>query len=250
INAIHLGVAGTGDDFTASTLLRYFWHPEQSLAIARAFGVACAVATVGVTGLLARRLGAHGLLAAGLMAVCVIHVRQSPVAGADVPMTLMFVLALWAAVRLESAERARDYLLAGILVGLAAALKYQGALVAIAVPVVHLASRRAVVDWRSVVAAAGAMGGFLLTTPGALLDAGTFGNGFTELWAHVAPGTVAETPGWWRRTCRCRCGRRTARSAWPCAWRVSVLCCNGGARTNWVWQPPSCCTLPSLARRN
>ena len=108
------------------------------------------------------------------------------------------MLALWAAVRLESAETACDYLLAGILVGLAAALKYQGALVAVAVPVVHLTSRRRIVDARIAVAAAGAIGGFLLTTPGVLLDAGTFGSGFTELWAHVSPGTVAETPGWWR----------------------------------------------------
>ena len=121
-NAVHLALAGAGDDLAASTLLRYFWHPELSLALARAFGVACAVATVGATGLLARRLGAGGLLAGGLMAVCVIHVRQSPVAGADVPMTLLFVLALWAAVRLESAHSTRDYVLAGVLVGLAAAL--------------------------------------------------------------------------------------------------------------------------------
>lgn len=113
-------------------------------------------------------------------------------------MTLLFVLALWAAVRLESSETTRDYLLTGLLIGLAAALKYQGALVAVAVPVVHLAGGRRLVDGRIVVAAAGAIGGFLLTTPGVLLDAGTFDSGFTELWAHVAPGTVAETPGWWR----------------------------------------------------
>jgi len=113
-------------------------------------------------------------------------------------MTLLFVLALWAAARLESAETTRDYLLVGFLVGLAAALKYQGALVAVAVPVVHLASRRPLVDARIVVAAAGAIIGFLLTTPGVLMDAGAFGSGFTELWDHVSPGEVAETPGWWR----------------------------------------------------
>lgn len=198
VNAVHVAITGTGDDFTASTLLRYFWYPEQSLTLARAVGVAGAVATVGATGLLARRLGAGGLLAGGLMAVCVIHVRQSPVAGADVPMTLFFVLALWAAVRLESADRIGDYVLAGLLVGLAAALKYQGAMVAVALPVVHLACRRPPVDARLALAAGAAGGAFLLTTPGILLEAGAFGSGFTELWRHVAPGTVAATPGWWR----------------------------------------------------
>jgi hypothetical protein len=198
VNAVPLAFGATGNDFTASTLLRYFWYPEQSLALARAFGVFCAVATVGVTGLITRRLGESGLLAAGLMAVCVIHVRQSPVAGADVPMTLLFVLALWAIVRLESAETTRDYLLAGLLVGLSAALKYQGVLVAIALPVVHLRSGRVLLDVRIAAAAAGALGLFLLTTPAVLLETRAFASGFTELWVHVAPGAAADASGWWR----------------------------------------------------
>jgi 4-amino-4-deoxy-L-arabinose transferase-like glycosyltransferase len=69
-------------------------------------------------------------------------VRQSPVAGADVPMTLFFVLAVGAALRLQQRDTWRDYALAGALVGVAAALKYQGALAGIALLVVHLASRR------------------------------------------------------------------------------------------------------------
>ncbi len=198
VNAVHLAVAGEGDGFAASALLRYFWFPEQALAVARVVGVGCGVATVAATGLLARRLGAGALTAAGLMAVCVIHVRQSPVAGADVPMALLFVLALWAAARLESTDDVRHYLLAGVLIGLAAALKYQGALVAVAVPVVHLTCRRSLVDVRLATAAAGATAVFLLTTPGVLLDSATFTSGFAELWQHVSPGTVAATPGWWR----------------------------------------------------
>jgi len=197
-NAVHLAFAGTADSFSTSALMRYFWYPEQSLAIARAAGAACAVATVSATARLGRRLGADPRLVAGLLAVCVIHVRQSPVAGADVPMTLFFVLALWAAVRVESAQTIRDYLLVGALVGLAAGCKYQGALVAVALPAVHLASGRPLIDKRLLYAAGGAIGLFLLSTPGALLDVDTFRSGFGELWAHVAPGAIVSTPGWWR----------------------------------------------------
>lgn len=199
LNAVQLAVTQTdgGADFDTSTLLRYFWHPEQALALARGVGVAAAVATVAVAGLLARRLGANALLASALMAVCVIHVRQSPIAGADVLMALVFVLALWAALRLETHHQYESYLLAGICAGLAASLKYNGVLVSIAVPVMHLAHRRPAMDMRIAVAAAGAIGAFLLTTPGVALASGAFGGGFVELWHHVSPGQTSTAFGWW-----------------------------------------------------
>lgn len=113
-------------------------------AIMAVFGVA----TVALTGLLGRRVtrsmfgpgnlaDVAGLVAAGMLAVSFVHVKDSHFLKPDVPTAFFTALTLWFA--LDALERGRldvrSWLLPGVMIGLAASAKYTGAVVAV-VPVV------------------------------------------------------------------------------------------------------------------
>ena len=123
-------VVGSGlspDQFVA---FHYFWDRTELLSIARSLSALMGIATVGCTALVAR--AAYGsraaVVAAFLMAVCPLHVRQSHLAGVDVALTLWFTGAVWVSLRLLQTNSAGAYLLAGLLVGMAGATKYPGAM--------------------------------------------------------------------------------------------------------------------------
>ncbi len=74
-----------------------------------------------------------GLLAAGLMAVGFLPVFYSKLALNDVPTLAGVCLALWGAAGILRLGRARDYVVAGIGLGLACATKYTGGIVLLAI---------------------------------------------------------------------------------------------------------------------
>jgi 4-amino-4-deoxy-L-arabinose transferase-like glycosyltransferase len=74
-----------------------------------------------------------GLLAAGIMAVSFLPVFYSKLALNDVPTTAGVCLALWGAAGILRLGRARDYVFAGIGLGLACATKYTGGIVLLAI---------------------------------------------------------------------------------------------------------------------
>lgn len=160
--------------------------PASFYLLGRVVTAALGTLTVGLVYLLGVRLygRAVGLAASFFLAVNLQHVVDSHFATADVPMTVLAVAALLATVWYW--ERGGDgaALLAGVLGGLAASAKYNGALVGAAFPVaLYLRARaperprwaglrRAALIWFG-----GALLGFLAGTPFAALAPGEFAHG-------------------------------------------------------------------------
>ena len=112
----------------------------------RTLTVLFAAGTVWATWVLGRRLRGQwtGALAAFLLAVNAFHVSKSQVIEVDVPLTFFVMLTLYYALRLLEEPRRRDYVLAGLCGGLAAATKYSGLFLVLPILAAHaLAWRRA-----------------------------------------------------------------------------------------------------------
>lgn len=190
-----------GRDWTASEFAAYhtFFDTDSLLLLARLASVFLSTLTIWWVYRLARRVAGNGaaVAAAGLLAVSVLHVRQTPLAAVDIPLAFWVVGATWAAVRLLHAERARDYLLAGVLVGLAASTKYPGAAVGLAIPVAHLCARRSILQPRLWLAPLAAVALFLATSPYVLLDFITFKAHFLFQASHAQGGRGGGNPAWW-----------------------------------------------------
>jgi hypothetical protein len=126
-----------------------------------------------------------GLLAAGIFAVSFLPVFYSKLALNDVPTLAPLCLALWGVAGVLRFGRLRDYVVAGIGLGLACATKYTGGIVLL--PLIAAAGVRfAVPGGRSGalrgIALAGAMAlvAFLVANPYALLNWDAFTNGLTH----------------------------------------------------------------------
>ena len=90
----------------------------------------------------------------------------------DGPLAFFTTLVVWAAWRICQDGRTRDYLLAGVTLGLAVGLKYNAAVFALAIVLAHFLRTgwRGVKDWRLYVAGAISLVVFAATTPFAILD--------------------------------------------------------------------------------
>jgi hypothetical protein len=146
-----------------------------------------------------------GLLAALVGALCPLHVLHSHYATVDVPQAFFIALTLLFAVRIGKTARTRDYLYAGLCAGLAASVKYNGALVLIAPLVAHCMAapgqrRVGLLSWQPLAMLALAAAAFTLTSPYTFLD-----------WAHARQDIVFELN-------HMRLGEEPARSADPSGW--------------------------------
>jgi hypothetical protein len=158
--------------------------PTTAYLVARALTALLGALTALVTYGLGRRAYGRrtGLVAAALMAGMYLHGRESHFAVGDVPATLLSTIGLVFALRVLDGGRRRDYLVAGACVGLAAAAKYTGALVAVPLVAAHLLAAgdgprtwpRRLFDRRLVAAGAVAVAVFLAAVPYAVLDWTTF----------------------------------------------------------------------------
>lgn len=183
----HAAVIG-GADLLTALLKGNTAHAEMAAWVldARLVVVLCALATVHVSWLTGRQLGGNrgGIIAAGLMAVMPLHALNSHYATVDVPQSLFILLCLYFAVRLVSGITLRDCIWAGIAAGLAASVKYNGALVLLApVLAVLIAPKDAQAVsppvWKSIPAMLGAaFGAFALTSPYVFLA-------WPEAWEHI-----------------------------------------------------------------
>lgn len=183
----HAIVVG-GADLMTALLNGNTAHTEMAAWVldARLVVVLCALATVYVTWLAGRQLGGNrgGLIAAGLMSVMPLHALNSHYATVDVPQSLFILLCLYFAVRLVTRITLRDCIWAGVAAGLAASVKYNGALVFVALVLAVLVSPRdAEADappvWESIAAMlAAALGAFALTSPYVFLA-------WPEAWEHI-----------------------------------------------------------------
>jgi hypothetical protein len=136
------------------------------------------------------------LLAAGLMAVMPLHVRESHFVLTDVPATFFVTLTFLLALRAHERQSVRAFAWAGAAAGLAAATKYPGGL-ALLLPLVALwmtpAMRR---SRRHAVLAVigGSAGAFLLAAPYTILDLPAFLDGYARLTASYTSAPPAEAP--------------------------------------------------------
>lgn len=174
---------------------RYFIDASPLRDAARWLSVAYAVGTVALTAMIAGRLStarcaqsAAGLFAAALMAVNAVHVRQAPLAAVDTPLAFWFAAAVFASIRLLQADGRRDYVLAGLLVGAAAATKYPGVTCCIGVVAAHMLSRRRLLDARLWLAGAVSAATFVVLSPYVLFDFETFSRYFLMMAANAEAG--------------------------------------------------------------
>jgi 4-amino-4-deoxy-L-arabinose transferase-like glycosyltransferase len=135
-------------------------------------------------------------LAAGLMAVMPLHVRESHYVLTDVPVTFFVTLTLLLTLRAHEREGARDFVWAGAAAGLAAATKYPGGLVLIlpllAVWMTPGTKPSRLTGSLAVLAAAGVA--FLIAAPYTLLDLPAFLNAYGNLASHYSANRTGEAP--------------------------------------------------------
>lgn len=180
---------------------RYFIDAVPLRDLARWLSIAYALGTVVLAGVLGGRLAAGpvtsapGLLAAALMAVNIVHVRQSPLAAVDTPMAFWFTAAAVASLRLLRTDTRRDYALAGVLVGVTAAIKYPGAACCLGVVAAHALSRRRFLDVRLWLSGAVALATFIALSPYVLLDFATFSDHFLFQMDHAEAGRFGHEVG-------------------------------------------------------
>ncbi len=213
-----LGVEFTGI-FAVARVLQFGQDPgdlymvfrgEQDLfyGLARLNSVLLGTATLLVVYLIGRRLWNEraGLVAAALLAVNFLHVRNSQYAVNDVPSTFFLVLSFYFALRLAEDGRWRHYLLAGLMAGLAASTKYNAGMVVVSIAAAHwvhyrkpsLAARPHALA-KLVASGVVSLGGFVVGTPYSVLDFPLFQQGFTEqLSMGQAPwsGQSMDPTGW------------------------------------------------------
>ena len=163
----------------------------------RAVTALLGTATVALVFFIGMRWGTrHALLAAGLLAVMPLHVRESHFVLTDVPVTFFVTLAMLLSLRAHEHPRASTYLWAGAAAGLAAATKYTGG-VALVLPLIAVWMTPATRPSRlagALAAIGGAAAAFLLAAPYTIIDLPGFLNGYAKLMGSYTGRAPAEAP--------------------------------------------------------
>lgn len=131
-----------------------------------------------------------GLVAALLLAVSPNHVYQSRIVTPDAMTTFFVVLTFLTAALIFRHGKTLSYILAGASLGLAAGTKYNGATIALTIPLAHFLryGLRGWRDTRLLVAAGVSVLVFLLTTPYAILDYPAFSAALRGVGTHYEGG--------------------------------------------------------------
>ena len=116
--------------YVDAALLRVAFDSYEPRLVGRMVTVACGVGTVLLLAVLGARLFSPtvGLLAGLFLAVAYQHVRESHFATTDVPFVFLVTASLWAAAEGRIRSRLSFFRLSASLAGLAASIKYPGAL--------------------------------------------------------------------------------------------------------------------------
>jgi len=178
--------------------------PSQFL-VGRGVVVCAGVLTVLIVYWIVRRAYGRraGLIAGLLLSVSPIHIRNCHFVAPDVVMILFVVASFWFSYQVMLKGKRQDYVLAGILAGLAASTKYNAYSAIIPLFVAHILRQRrsALLNTDLLWAIAACAGGFFLGTPFALLDLPTFLNGVAFEVRHYTllgdPGTEGQNALLW-----------------------------------------------------
>jgi hypothetical protein len=174
-------------------------RPEDFYVWARAVTATFGVATVWVVYHAGLRWGeGQALLAAALLAVLPLHVRQSHYVLTDVPLTFFVALAMLLSMRASERGTLPAFAWAGAAVGLSGATKYTGVL-ALVLPLVACIttvkpSQSRLVLAVTAIASCGAA--FVLGAPYSLLDLPAFLDGFARLSSEYRTLPALAEPGW------------------------------------------------------
>lgn len=142
-----------------------------------------------------------GFLGASALAVAYLHVRDSHFATLDIPLTLACLATLYIGYRTIQSRGVRPLLLNGISLGVAASLKYNGALVFAGIAAAQaLRARTERTRWtripaRLVVIGAIGVATLVLTSPYLVLDPAMTQHGIGYIFAHLGRAT-APAIGW------------------------------------------------------
>ncbi|MEA2286778.1 MAG: hypothetical protein QOJ21_2821 [Solirubrobacteraceae bacterium] len=175
----------------------YATHPTEVFVVARVTAAVVGTLAVWLLYCAGARLADRrvGLLAAALLAVAFLPVFYSHLALNDVPTLAPIALSLWGTAGVLRRGRTRDYVLAGIGLGLACASKYTGGIVLL--PLLAAAAlqaaagppgRRRAALGGVVLAGVLALAAFVAANPYAVLDHAAFGDGLS----HQASASVDE----------------------------------------------------------
>lgn len=179
--------------------------PEEFL-LGRGLTAICGTLAILMAYLVCRKMGAArgvGWVAALLLAVETIDVRNSQFIRPDTFVVLFELVTVWFCLAILDDPRARHYVGAGIAAGLATSFKYNAAVVCFAILVAHLFR----LGWRGLLrreiflAAFASIAAFLVTTPYALLDYSTFMQigplQAAEIYATGHAGAEGDTFNWY-----------------------------------------------------
>ncbi len=168
-------------------------------------------ATVATVGWLGWRLAGPwaGVASAAFLGLAFIHVRDGHYATNDVPATFLLVLSVAASLEIVRRPTLRNYLLAGVLGGLATSTKYNAGLFVGPLVLAHVLSRAAAQPrspdgvlqelwprtWLLAVSLGAGGLAFLAGTPYALLDSNEFWAGFRTQLRLGGEGWEGQVPG-------------------------------------------------------
>ncbi len=170
----------------------YAADPSALYVLARVVAALLGTAAVGLTYLTGRRLWSRevGLLAAAILGLAFLPIFYSHLALNDVPTLAPVALSLWGVAGVVRFGRRRDYLLAGLGIGLAAATKYTGGIGAVCLLGAAAADGdRSDAGRRARRLAGGlavALVAFVLANPYAVLDPGSFTAGVSQQASQAA----------------------------------------------------------------
>ena len=142
-----------------------------------------------------------GFFGAAALAVAFLHVRDSHFGTLDVPLSLACVGALYIAYRTLHRGGLRPLLINGIALGVAASLKYNGALIFAGIAAAQtLRARAEGIEWRRLLARLTLVGvvgvvTLALTSPFLVLDPGMTQHGLGYIFQHLGRAT-APAIGW------------------------------------------------------
>ena len=180
------------DAAAAGTFPEFARRPEVVIPIQRALSACLGVATVLLAWSAGRRLAgeAAGLAAAALLAVTFLAVRDSHFGTVDVPAAFASMAALLAILRAANSGTRGAFVLAGLLSGLAAAVRYVP--VVLALPLWFAAWRagrarglgplRAAVGPRALLSLAAMIAGAILAGPYSIVSFDELRAGFASAW--------------------------------------------------------------------
>ncbi|MGE0449446.1 MAG: phospholipid carrier-dependent glycosyltransferase [Vicinamibacterales bacterium] len=171
--------------------------PHDVYPWTRALNAALGTFTVYLTYRAGLRWGVWtAITAAALLAFWGNHVRESHFALTDVPLTALVAAVLVASLRTTEDPRPRQFALAGMLAGLAAAVKYNGA-ISLVMPLISAALAAPVsAFWtRAAATVAGAAAAYLVAAPYTILDLPGFLDGFAFLSQSYRPRPLANGLG-------------------------------------------------------